>query len=311
MRGRILRSGLAGFGLSLGLSGCGALPDAQALFVADVATDRALGLEIRAALHDEDKLLLFLSRGKSGGMPYGCGDPKSKKRADLKREDAEKSKAVQAAVELISNYATALDDLKDRKTQADAALSQVKSSLNLLGTLSGHPEIATATSLGTQGASLLANAATTLEARSLLAQYASKGLNEAIVLLQSNTTVLRGDELKAFREWDQCARETLAYIRDVPLGLVRIKQTGQVYKAYVAQSTGVEMKNAYMDYLKQRADFIKQVPHFGEHLAQLQKQNEALASGRMTPEDANALIGSLAQIGQEAGSMNKAVGDQS
>lgn len=296
------------FGVCLGLCGCAqGLPTAPGALVADVAADRNLERQIRAALRDENNLLLFLSRGRSGGMPYGCGDDRDPRFRQIAKDDVITNKAILAAVDLITSYSAALDHLKDRDQRTQAALGQLKTAVGAAGAIPGAAGYAAGAALSIGLLSKTAAQYTTWQARVTLAQYMGKGLDAAIDLLEKNTTALRGTELIAFRLWDACARETLAYIRDVPLGRVVIKNNNTVYPAYVAQSSGVELKNAYTDYLTQRAAFRSKVPKFHDDLEQIRTQNTGLASGQISADDLSQFIGLLAETGQEAQTISKTV----
>lgn len=300
-------------GLCSGLCGCDTLTlTGPSLLVSDIAANKALEQKILSALHDEDKLLLFLSRGRSGGMPYGCGDPNDPndlRHAELKKEDAVKARAIEAAVALIADYKKALDDLSTNETNTESGLNELSSDLSSVASFTGNPEYASAASVAGKLAVAVAQAANRLEAQAALARFVDKGLNDAVELLGKNTTALQGPTLAAFRRWDACARETLAYIRDVPLGKVAIKTPRRVYPSYVAQSTGVELKNAYTDYLRQRAEFIGEVPKFADDINLIKAQNAALASGKISPSDIKDFIGLLGQAHETAQNLNKTVTD--
>jgi hypothetical protein len=114
--------------------------------------------------------------------------------------------------------------------------------------------------------------------------------------LKKNKTQLTGNALIAFQLWDECARETLAYLRDVPLSLV------PKYKPFVAQSTGVELQTAYGAYLTKRAAYQSKSPDLESDLQNIITQNTAIMNGESV--DSTALLNALSAGASTANSLN-------
>jgi hypothetical protein len=271
------------------LGGCAdlasVLPTASAKFTADRQTERTQTAQLVSDLSNEDATLNFLSADT-----YSCGDPRKVKdfliaarvKQKVKDENVSLSKDVQKALKVLDTYAGALDSIQKQ----DATAKQWLATLDkLVGVAAKIPSVLNV-SAAADAALPIGNSVVDAVAIARLQELAwrmQKPLQDNVSVLKRNLTELTGDELNAFRAWDECARETLVYLREVPLNQIK------TYQSFVAQSTGVELQAAYQNYLTKRAQ--SQSPDLKADLDAILAQNKKLMNG--VQPNADALITAL------------------
>jgi hypothetical protein len=259
------------------LAGCADLstivPTASAKFTSDRQLERTLTAQLVSELRNEDATLIFLSAGT-----YSCGDPKKVKnfvdaaqvKQKVKDENANLSKRLINALQTLDAYSKSLALIKQQDADAKKALAYLDKLIGIGAKIPGTPNYSALADAGLPLATGLADLAS-LEALRQLAGRMQAPLQNAVTVIKRNLTELTGDELNAYRQWDECAHETLVYLREVPINGVK------KYSSFVGQSTGVELQSGYQAYLTKRAQF--QSPDLNADLQAILDQNNNLMSG--------------------------------
>lgn len=262
------------------------LPTASATFTNDIQAERTLTAQLASDFRTEDKTLRFLSaEGYRGEVGYSCGDPKDPRQKRLpsvtkqavKKENANFSNALTNALKTIDQYNDALKKIQQRSADAKAALKFLNSLIDQSAKIPGFPNYSSVADAGLP----IANTAVdlfTVEALIELSNEMDGPLQAAATVIRNNLTELTGDELNAFQLWDECARETLTYLREVPIAGV------PPYRSHVGQSSGIELQAAYQTYLTKRASY--QSPNLKADLQAILDQNKALMKGSTLTPDA-------------------------
>lgn len=113
-------------------------------------------------------------------------------------------------------------------------------------------------------------------------------LEKAIDHIRSEFPSITAAEQTAFELWDSCARERLVYIRDVSLGRVK------PYVPLSAQSSGIELSAAYVQYLEKRR-LYRTLPRILEPLGKIKDENDALIAASR-PFDAPSFFSAVSQV---------------
>lgn len=291
------------------LGGCADLskiiPAASAKFATDLQTERALTTTLASDFRVEDKTLRFLSaEGYQGETGYSCGDPSdprfrklpSATKSAVKKENANLSRALANALDTLERYNQTLKAVQKGDEDAKATLKSLNGLINAASKIPGAPSFGAVADAGLP----IANYAVDFFAIGYLVELAremQKPLEDAVTVVRANMTELTGQTLNAFRLWDECARETLVYLREVPRGTIR------GYPSHVGQSSGIDLQAAFQAYLVKRAGY--QSPNLREDLQAILDQNATLAKGITTTPD--ALIAALGNGVTFANSLNSAV----
>jgi hypothetical protein len=276
------------------LGGCADItkvfPTASAKFAQDRQLERTLTAQLVSELRNEDTTLNFLS-----ASTYSCGDPKNPRlrgalavssvKKKVKDDNANLSKRLRNALETLDAYAKALTSIQQQNTDAKAQLKFLVGLIDAGSKIPGAPNYSAIADAALPVGSGLFDLFS-LEALRQLAIAMQGPLQNAVTTIKNNLTELTGEELNAFHLWDQCARETLVYLREVPIGLPG-------FPSFVAQSSGVELQNAYQAYLTKRASF--QSPDLVADLQAILEQNKNLATGVYNNPD--ALIAAITNAG--------------
>jgi hypothetical protein len=290
------------------LGGCSDLskiiPGASAKFATDLQTERTLAAQLASDFRVEDKTLRFLSaEGYQMERGYSCGDPRDPRfrllpaaKGAVKKDNAHLSAALENALKTLDTYNQALKDIQTGDDDAKAALKTLNGLIKTAASIPGTPSFGAVADAGLP----VANNVVDFVALGYLVDLArrmQKPLQDAATVIRANMTELTGAELIAFRLWDECARETLVYLREVPRGTIA------GYPSHVGQSSGVELQMAYQGYLAKRAGY--QSPNLREDLQAILDQNAILANGITTTPD--NLIAALGNAITFANSLNSAV----
>ncbi|MGJ5043075.1 hypothetical protein [Bradyrhizobium sp. HKCCYLRH1062] len=257
------------------------LPKASAAFTDDLQAERTLTARLYTDFRIEDRTLRYLSaEGYRGEVGVSCGDPKDPRqkyiaavtKKAIKDENAKYSKAVDKAIETINQYNDALQKIQKQSDDAKAALKFLSSLIVQSANLPGFPNFGSVASAGLP----IANTATdlfTVQALIDLANQMDAPLRAAVSVIRNNLTELTGDELIAFQLWDECARETLTYLRESPMS----------GRSHIGISSGVELQAAYQAYLTRRASY--QSPDLKARLQAILDENQTLMKGATTSPD--------------------------
>lgn len=223
----------------------------------------------------QHKVLNFLSRSS-----YSCGDPsdqETKRRLYAKKvakiiedEDKKVSTEIKDSLKLIDKYANSLESIKKNHEDSTKKLKEIKILASSIMGISSKDMFSSLLDPTFSVADAISNDISVGSIK-YIASDMKDALQKAVKILTDNTNELTGNNLKAFNMWDNCARETLVYLRDVPL-----KRVGnpEVYKPYVGQSTGIELRNAYEAYLLKRNQF--QSPDIKSALEKILTENQKL-----------------------------------
>ncbi|GLH79175.1 hypothetical protein SSBR45G_40840 [Bradyrhizobium sp. SSBR45G] len=262
------------------------------MFATDLQSERALAAQLAADFRTEDKTLRFLSaEGYYGEVGYSCGDPKdvrqqrlaAKTKKAVKQENANYSRALANALDTIDHYNDALKKIDKQSADAKAALKFLSSLISQSASIPGFPNYGSVAAAGLPIANTAVDLITIEDLRQLAAEMDAP-LQAAVSVIRNNLTELTGETLTAFQLWDECARETLTYLREVPRGGVPGYPT-----SHIGASSGVELQMAYQAYLTRRASY--QSPDLKADLQAILDQNAALMKGgTVSPE---ALIAAL------------------
>jgi len=280
------------------------IPGASAKFATDLQTEQTLAAQLASDFRVEDKTLRFLSaEGYQMERGYSCGDPRDPRlrllpaaKGAVRTDNANLSAALKNALKTLETYNQALKDIQTGDDNAKAALKTLNSLIKAAASIPGTPSFGAVADAGLPFANNVADFIA-LGILVDLARRMQKPLQDAATVVRANMTELTGPELNAFRLWDECARETLVYLREVPRGSIKN------YVSHVGRSSGVELQIAYQAYLTKRAGY--QSPTLADDLKAITDQNAILAAGITTTPD--ALIAALGNGITFANSLDSAV----
>lgn len=296
-------------------------PTAPKEAIDSTMAEQQLATDLDADRLEQTRSLVLLSRST-----YQCGDPKQKIRANSPLEtrmqqDGERVKQAMSALEVLKTYQKTLEAIVDhnkKKLAADAKVfSDAKTAVSGLG--AAIPAAAVYTTAASDAIELMGAAVadinTVIGNRQMIA-YA-KGMKDvlatAVDTLRQNYQSLERTVGFAFLHWDNCARESLYYMRDVasPGGIV--DKDGRRLPAYVAPSTGVELDTAWRAYRAKRSAYRARLltqKTYDDQLDAVIKENDALASGKIDLADAATSISDLAAKAKTACQDFQAASDQ-
>jgi hypothetical protein len=279
--------------------------------VDSTTAEQQLISDLQADRLDQSRSLVLLSRGT-----YQCGDPEQKIRANSpvdarNKLDAQRVKEAMASLEVLKTYQKTLDAIVDRtKKKVDHDSKVFSDAQAAVGGLAAVVPVAAPYATAASSAIALMSAAVadinTKIANDQMIAYARgmKGvLDTAVDILRRNYQSLARSTGFAFLHWDDCARESLYYMRDVASTEGIIAQNGRRLPAYVAPSTGVELDTAWRTYRAKRSAYRARLltqKTYDDQLDAVIKQNNDLASGKIDIADAASSLSDLATKAKKA-----------
>jgi hypothetical protein len=243
--------------------------------------------QLIVALQAEDDYLNFVSLGR-----YGCGDPNDKKLKQLLTakdpatfiKQQKVNQAWQTSIDFISAYVKALNKIVADNTTDLNDVASLTTVANFVA--SNVPGFPAGTAAAASAFQKVADDIITAVNNGRLTQAAElmePQLEAAVGNIKKYYPAFTGPEQLAFQKWDACSLETLAFLRDDPIG--RLQPKG--YPPYFAVNTGTELQTAYAAYTAQRQQF-RNTPPIADLLQKIVDENKALAQPNLTSANAMA-----------------------
>lgn len=246
------------------LVGCGSFDPAAYLkglsapqFITGIGTVSKREQDLIAAYQLENASLGYLSRGT-----YSCGDPKSTLAIRLKTRDPVKivkddkiDKHWTNAKTVVENYVEALTNIVNDNTKTQDSFTKASQASVALKYIPGVPpgsDVALTAIIKLAGDVAVLVSLGELKQK---AKDAEPALKAAIASLKRYYPDFEANERAAFRAWDSCALEKLAFIRDQPFSLVKYYEPTAREKQFFYPSDATKLDAAFLAYLEQRKTF--------------------------------------------------------
>jgi hypothetical protein len=236
--------------------------------------------QLIVALQAEDDYLNFVSLGN-----YSCGDPNDKQQKVFIRtkdpaqlvKQQKVNKVWQTSVDFIAAYVKALNKIvSDNTTELNDVASLTTAANLVVQNVPGFPPGTAAAASAFQKATDDVITAVNNGRMTQAAQLMEPQLEGAVKYIKKYYPVFTGPEQLAFQKWDSCALETLAFLRDDPMG--RLPKN---FPPYFVVSSGTELQTAYAAYLAQRQQF-RNVPPIADLLKKIVDENKKIAQPDLT-----------------------------